>query len=115
MTMLGVFHRIAADPASNAPNAPQPGTPAAGQDADAAVTAQFSAALTSLLARATGTESDDPALSGTPTGDTAQQSLAAALANPAAVTSPSGLQPAAAAVPVDAKGVHRALDLVAPE
>jgi hypothetical protein len=115
MSTSGIFHRVGPDPTlAIAPNAAQPGTPAAGQDVDAAVAAQFSAALASLLAQTPATEADDPMLSGTPAGDVAQQSLIAALVTPAPVTLQPSPQPDAAAA-VDPKAAHRALDLVAPE
>ena len=114
MTMSGVFHRVVADPTlAIAPNAAQPGTPSTGQDADAAVAAQFSAVLTALLVHAPAAEAGDPVLSVT-AGDAAQQSLIAALATPAVVTPQPGPQPDAAAE-VDTKAVNRALDVVSPE
>jgi len=120
MTMSGVSHRVAADPAlAIAPNAQQPGT-SVGQDADAAVAAPFGAALTSLLGHAaapaganTGQEvsadqgDSSPAEDGTPAEGTAQ-------ATPAAVMLQPAVQPDAVA-PADTTATHRGLDLVAPE
>ena len=105
MSLSGVFHRVAADPAlAIAPNASQSGTPVAAQDADTAAAAQFGAALTSLLLQGAA-----------PSPTNTSEAGAAAPETPPAQDGVADAMEPMVGIPFDTKAVQRALDLVAPE